>query len=471
MKTLKAFVLATLLSLAYGCSHPIEIVGEGDVLSATGTRHCYYEDYLAGAESCSKNLVVQEYVETYYAEPREGWRFEKWLNYSHCADTGNECAFDIPADAVKIGWGQTMPSLLAVFAKNAPPPPEPLALFSYALDAAGGLLNPQPLEGAHLQRRSAYFSFTGEYSKVNFWCCKVADADQPHMPKVADLTAPFVLRVDTGALEDDGGLQRELYADLFDSNGDFAGHYAYWTLQPPPTSPITFDDGTVHTIDYTIEVPVETKNFTTLNLLAGSNLESGIDLLGSQDGALHSTSRVNVYGGKLASLSSTFFAANGQGTIVNFDIQGGTVGSIYGYSSGPGTISGGTVGSIRTEYTNMVISGGTIGTMNFGCGFFDVTGGTFNGETRIGEVCHQLGHLSVKGGKFNAGFTLVPENTLDFYGDLKLTVLGYGLGGADFSIVGTLLDGTELSQTITAACLGEGSDDDPCPGAWININP
>ncbi len=204
-----------LLSLIFGCSHPIEIVGEGDVLSATGNRNCYYEDYLAGAESRSKNLVVHQYDEIYYAVPRDGWEFEQWLNYSHCAETGNVCAFNAPAAAVKIGWGQTVAPLVAVFAKTAPPPAEPVALYSYQLDAAGGLLNPQPLEGAHLQRESVYFSFTGDYSKVDFWCCKVPDGDEPHMPAVTDDTAPFVLRVDTGALPADNGLPREGSAPYF----------------------------------------------------------------------------------------------------------------------------------------------------------------------------------------------------------------------------------------------------------------
>ena len=89
MNTLQALTLAAFIGLVFGCSHPIKIVGEGDVYSATGTRNCYYEDYLTGAESCSKNLVVQEYIETYYAVPREGWKFEEWLNYSHFAETGN----------------------------------------------------------------------------------------------------------------------------------------------------------------------------------------------------------------------------------------------------------------------------------------------------------------------------------------------------------------------------------------------
>ena len=300
MNTSRALTLATLLSLIYGCSHPIEIVGEGDVLSATGMRDCYYEYYLAGAESCSKNLVVHEYYETYYAEPKEGWKFEEWLNYKHCADTGNECTFNIPAAAVKIGWWQTMPPLVAVFAKTAPPPPEPVAIYSYELDAAVGLLNPQPLEGAHLKRKSVYFSFSGEYSKATFECCKVIGGEESHMKPVTDKAAPFVLRVDAGALPEDNGLERELNALLFDENGDFRVHIAQWTLEPLPTSPVIFDDGGVHNIDYTIAVEeVHVSNGTSLNILAGAKLRT---LVNANDSDLMKPNMLNVYDGEIDSL-------------------------------------------------------------------------------------------------------------------------------------------------------------------------
>jgi hypothetical protein len=343
MNALKAIALATLLSLVYGCSHPIEIVGEGDVLSATGTRNCYYEDYLAGAESCSKNLVVHEYKETYYAVAREGWEFEQWLNYSHCADSGNECAFDIPAEAVKTGWLQTVSPLVAVFAKEAPPPPEPVAMYSYQLDAAGGLLNPQPLEGAHIQRRTVYFSFTGEYSKVNFWCCKVADGDEPHMPKVADATAPFVLRVDTGALPDDGSLQRELYADLFDSSGNYTGHYANWTLEALADSPVVFDDGGVHTIDYTVTQDVLVAGEgTMLNVYPGANI-----------GRLTIRARAtsNIYGGTIDNISNDTFSS--------LNVADGTIDHIESIVGSTAYISGGEIGGLSSENANLFISGGT----------------------------------------------------------------------------------------------------------------
>ncbi len=129
-----------------------------------------------------------------------------------------------------------MAPLVAVFAKTAAPPPEPVAIYRYQLDSAGGLLNLQPSEGAHLQRSSVYFSFSGEYTKVDFWCCKVSDGDEPHLAAATDDTAPFVLRVDTGALPADNGLPRELSAQLYGNDGDFKIHVVQLTLEPPPES-------------------------------------------------------------------------------------------------------------------------------------------------------------------------------------------------------------------------------------------
>ena len=129
-------------------------------------------------------------------------------------------------------------------------PVTPVAVYSYQLDAAGGLLDPQPLEGATLQRKSVYFSFTGEHSKIKIWCCKVPDGAEEHMAALVDDAVPLVLRVDMQALPDDDGLQRELYADLFDVNGDYEGHFTHWTLEPPERGyQAIFDDGGVHTLD------------------------------------------------------------------------------------------------------------------------------------------------------------------------------------------------------------------------------
>lgn len=103
-----------ILLLLQGCSHPIEIVGEGDVLSASGNRDCLLEDHAANLDNCSKNLVANDYQETYYAVPRADWTFHRWANY--CGDaTGNECEFNVSADTVQQFWGQTASPLTAIF--------------------------------------------------------------------------------------------------------------------------------------------------------------------------------------------------------------------------------------------------------------------------------------------------------------------------------------------------------------------
>ena len=109
-----AFVLFG-LSLVIACSHPLEIRGEGDILSASGTRDCYLENFQSGAESCSKNLVVGDYRETYHAVPREGWEFVSWEN---CFDEGSaldQCRLDFDAGTVEKFWGETAAPLVAVF--------------------------------------------------------------------------------------------------------------------------------------------------------------------------------------------------------------------------------------------------------------------------------------------------------------------------------------------------------------------
>ncbi|MCB1704366.1 MAG: hypothetical protein KDI17_05860 [Halioglobus sp.] len=113
MKSITLSLFASLL-LLQACSHPIEIIGEGDVLSASGDRSCLLEEHAAGADNCSNNLVVHDYRETYYAVPRPDWTFHRWVNQCSGA-TGNECSFDISANAVRQFWGQAAPPLTAIF--------------------------------------------------------------------------------------------------------------------------------------------------------------------------------------------------------------------------------------------------------------------------------------------------------------------------------------------------------------------
>jgi len=97
-----------------GCSHPLEIVGEGDILSASGDRDCLFEDELAGADNCAENLVVEAYDETYYGVARPGWHFHRWANYCQSAP-GNECSFEVSAGTVEAAWGKQVAPLVAIF--------------------------------------------------------------------------------------------------------------------------------------------------------------------------------------------------------------------------------------------------------------------------------------------------------------------------------------------------------------------
>lgn len=110
-----------LISLALvGCEHPIEIVGEGDVLSASGDRHCSLEQYEAASKQCTENLVIGHYAETYFAMPRSGWQFNGWGNYCDGLNAGPECHFNIPAHLVDVYWGYSFPPLTAFFRREPP---------------------------------------------------------------------------------------------------------------------------------------------------------------------------------------------------------------------------------------------------------------------------------------------------------------------------------------------------------------
>lgn len=92
-----------------GCSHPVDIEGNGDVLSASGERDCLLED-----APCT-HLVVGNYQESYQALPREGYHFSHWRG---CRTLTGACAFDIDAQLVRQWWGATAPPLAAVFSPN-----------------------------------------------------------------------------------------------------------------------------------------------------------------------------------------------------------------------------------------------------------------------------------------------------------------------------------------------------------------
>lgn len=99
----------TMLLSICGCTHPIDIIGQGDIRSASGDNDCLFEDL-----PC-KAVAVDEYVETYSPIPRSGYTFVGWDNCFFTPESEN-CVFDIPAEAVHKNWFKTMPPLVAKFA-------------------------------------------------------------------------------------------------------------------------------------------------------------------------------------------------------------------------------------------------------------------------------------------------------------------------------------------------------------------
>ena len=111
---MRCILLLSLLAWVTACSHPIEIVGEGNVLSASGTRDCYLVEAQAQSPNCTENLVTGDYLETYTGVALPGWQFHRWANYC-TASPGAPCSFDVSASVVDQALGYTAPPLIAIF--------------------------------------------------------------------------------------------------------------------------------------------------------------------------------------------------------------------------------------------------------------------------------------------------------------------------------------------------------------------
>ena len=108
---MKRVVSLLLLIVSTACSHPLEIVGGGDIQSSTDQHNCLLEQ-----QPCA-NYVVGDYTVTYTAQPRAGWFFSEWEG---CGTQHPHCSFDISGNVVNQFLGQTMPALKAVFTQTPP---------------------------------------------------------------------------------------------------------------------------------------------------------------------------------------------------------------------------------------------------------------------------------------------------------------------------------------------------------------
>lgn len=98
--------------LAIACTHGLDITGEGDIFSSTGTRDCAQE-----SAPCSF-VVSEDYFETYVAIP--GFR-RTFVGWDVCGnETTSFCSFRVPVNVVQQFNGQTMPSTVANFGEPDP---------------------------------------------------------------------------------------------------------------------------------------------------------------------------------------------------------------------------------------------------------------------------------------------------------------------------------------------------------------
>jgi hypothetical protein len=101
------------------CSHPVEIVGEGDIVSSSGDYDCSKE------KSPCDFSIVGAYHESYTAVARNGHRFSHWENC--LVESGNSCVWRISAEVVKDHWGRSMPPMRAIFQASPEQPQLPLS--------------------------------------------------------------------------------------------------------------------------------------------------------------------------------------------------------------------------------------------------------------------------------------------------------------------------------------------------------
>ena len=109
--TAKIFLCAGILFI-YACSHPLEIVGEGDIGATGNGSSCALED------SPCANLIVGDYNANYTAVPRAGFGFLQWQG---CINPqGDNCSFSLPGSLVMQYWGDVASPLRAVFTPHVP---------------------------------------------------------------------------------------------------------------------------------------------------------------------------------------------------------------------------------------------------------------------------------------------------------------------------------------------------------------
>ncbi len=189
---LRKYPLLILLASVTSCTHPIDIVGGGDVMSASGEHDCLLE------ELPCKAVAVDEYIETYMPMARNGYRFVGWDN---CPDQqGEYCVLNVDADTVHQNWGKTMPPLIAKFAPEcADAPADSFSAIQTVIFSGKGCSNSgchgggQPANGMNLSTGNAYDNIINVTARAGGGLKRVlpGDADNSFLyRKVAAKTNP-----------------------------------------------------------------------------------------------------------------------------------------------------------------------------------------------------------------------------------------------------------------------------------------
>ena len=156
--------------IASACRHPIEIIGQGDVMSASGNRDCLYADYQASQPNCTANEVDGEYLETYYPVATPGYIFSAWGNYCSKADGIDECSFNIPGKAIKDADLEQAPPLVAYFREQMSDDQVALLMGHSFFDPFSTRLPGQAaLAGFENHQQHKFFSGGGGGAPIAFW--------------------------------------------------------------------------------------------------------------------------------------------------------------------------------------------------------------------------------------------------------------------------------------------------------------
>jgi len=193
----KYSLLLFMVVLITACTHPIDIVGNGDIHSASGEHDCLLEDL-----PC-KAVAVDEYIETYMPLARPGFRFVGWDN---CPDRqGDDCVFKVDKETVHKNWGKTMPALIAKFAPDCDnaPPDSFTAIQTVIFDGKGCSNNGchsgnRPEGGMNLSSGSAYANTVNVRAGTGGGLMRIlpGDADSSYLyRKVSAKTDPRSFRI------------------------------------------------------------------------------------------------------------------------------------------------------------------------------------------------------------------------------------------------------------------------------------